>query len=83
MITEAKKLLAKREVPEGADVREFRMAENIYVLYAMTRDERKEYLVKLQGKNVDSVTVAAIATILFRIEVPQPKEVVSEQPAVL
>ena len=80
MNTETKKLLSKREVPEGADVREFRLAENIYVLYAMTREERREYLVKLQAKGVDAVTVAAIADDIFHIAAPETKEVISEQP---
>ncbi len=80
MTTEAKKLLAKREVPEGVDVREFRMAENIYILYAMTREERREYLVKLQAKNVDAVTVAAIAGVIFNVAVPQIQQEVSGEP---
>ena len=74
--TNTSKLLASREVPEGADAREFRLAENIYVLYAMTREDRRGYVAKLQAKRVDAVTVAAICK-LFNVEAP--KAAVSEQ----
>ncbi len=78
-ISDRKRLNIKTEAPEGVDAREFRMAENIYVLYALSREERREYLVKLQAKNVDAVTVAAIASVIFNMEVPQAQEVSSEQ----
>ncbi len=80
-ISDRKRLTITTEAPEGVDAREFRMAENIYVLYAMTREDRKDYIAKLQSKGVDAATCNAIATILFHLE--PVEEAVSEQPAVL
>ncbi len=79
-ISEKKRLSIRTEAPEGVDAREFRMAENIYVLYAMTREDRKEYIAKLQAKSVDAATCNAIATIIFHLEPVQ--EVSSEQPVI-
>ncbi len=79
-ISEKKRLSIRTEAPEGVDVREFRMAENIYVLYAMTREDRKEYIAKLQAKGVDAATCNAITTIIFHLEPVQ--EVSNEQPVI-
>ncbi len=79
-ISDRKRLNIKTEAPEGVDAREFRMAENIYVLYALSREDRKQYIADLQKKGVDVTTCNAIATILFHLD---PIQEVSSEPAAL
>ncbi len=54
------RLVATPTIPEGVDAKVYRLAENIYVLYSMTRDECREYIAKQQAAGVDAVTLAAL-----------------------
>ncbi len=60
-------LVSPTTVPAGVNVEQYRRAANIYVLYAMTRQERRDYIEKLAAQGVDEITRNAIARDIFHL----------------
>ncbi len=52
---------------EDIDQREYRRAKIIFELYVFTRQEKREYLAKLEEKGVNKVTRDAIRKKVFRL----------------
>ncbi len=67
MNAEQTALMTPTTAPAGVNVKEYRQAANIYVLYGMTRQERREYIAKLAQQGVDELTREAIARDIFHL----------------